>query len=94
MCVILNASTEVYIPSVLSISFTTYVIEIDRNSFIRTLSQVDDLDAFVKEKAGAEQEGTPFFIGGQSMGGLIAAHEVQQNMACLCWHVFACRTCV
>jgi hypothetical protein len=38
---------------------------------------VDDLDAFVKETAAAEPEGTPFFIGGQSMGGLIAVHEVQ-----------------
>ena len=42
------------------------------------LWQVDDLDAFVKEKAAAEPEGTPFFIGGQSMGGLIAVHEVRE----------------
>lgn len=54
------------------------------DSFIDALQQVDDLDAFVKEKAGAEQEGTPFFIGGQSMGGLIAAHEVQDNVASMC----------
>ncbi len=44
------------------------------------LGQVDDLDMFVKEKANAEQGGTPFFIGGQSMGGLIALHEVQHNL--------------
>lgn len=40
------------------------------------LRQVDDLDAFAKDVAAAEPAGTPLFMGGQSMGGLIAIHEV------------------
>ncbi len=34
------------------------------------------MDAFVREAAASEPIDTPFFMGGQSMGGLIALHEV------------------
>lgn len=41
--------------------------------------QVDDLDAFAADVAALYPAGTPQFLGGQSMGGLIALHSALRN---------------
>ena len=41
--------------------------------------QVDDLDAFVTDVVGLYPAGTTVFLGGQSMGGLIALHEALRD---------------
>ena len=46
--------------------------------------QVEDLDAFARIVAAKQPTGTPVFLGGQSMGGLVALHSALSGA--VPWH--------